>query len=477
MPNIKSFLTDIDLNNNHIFNLLLGPSTGINSLEGSLSYDSGLLKYRDSNLTHIIASYEYVNDAIYIAATSGAVNITASNGLTFLNNDIKLGGTLSSNTVIDGNTFNSLTFDNLFNFTLNTNSSSIISDSGGLNITSDSIVFKKKTNAFPGVTYDLDYSNTYTVRSLVDKGYVTSAIGNIPVITASNGLNKSGNDIKLGGVMYADVYIDASLSGSNLQINVGNLNIVTNTTDINLNSNRAINIISGNGQGIEYALDYSNTYTVRSLVDKGYVTSAIGNIPALTASNGLTKISNDIKLGGALTANTIIDSGSSYNLYFQGNVASYQGVQYGADYSANFVSRSLVDKDYVDRYVKGIYANGTSGFALNSNLLNNQNGSYYLNRTNHNGVQTANTISDLNTATLSIIQSYQYKNSITGNGIITDFVITHNLNTYDAIVQIYRSTSPYDTILTIVERTNVNVVTIRFAVAPTDVYKVLIIAL
>ena len=54
------------------------------------------------------------------------------------------------------------------------------------------------------------------------------------------------------------------------------------------------------------------------------------------ATNGLGLSGTNIKLGGTLTGNTIFNGGaSSYNL------------RYAADYSSNYINRSLVDAGYV----------------------------------------------------------------------------------------------------------------------------------
>jgi hypothetical protein len=49
----------------------------------------------------------------------------------------------------------------------------------------------------------------------------------------------------------------------------------------------------------------------------------------------------------------------------------------------------------------------------------------------------------------------------------TTTTVTHNFNTRDVHVQVYRATTPWDTVDTDVERTSVNVVTVGFASAPT----------
>ena len=61
-------------------------------------------------------------------------------------------------------------------------------------------------------------------------------------------------------------------------------------------------------------------------------------------------------------------------------------------------------------------------------------------------------------------------------GGTTSQVITHNLNTRDVIVNVYRTLTPWDTVECDVERTTVNTITLRFSVAPaTNEYSVTVI--
>jgi hypothetical protein len=63
-----------------------------------------------------------------------------------------------------------------------------------------------------------------------------------------------------------------------------------------------------------------------------------------------------------------------------------------------------------------------------------------------------------------------------GNGVATSFVLTHNLNSRDVIVQVRANAAPYAMKLTTVEMTTVNTVTVYFSTAPsTDQYRVVII--
>jgi hypothetical protein len=64
-----------------------------------------------------------------------------------------------------------------------------------------------------------------------------------------------------------------------------------------------------------------------------------------------------------------------------------------------------------------------------------------------------------------------------GDGSATQIDVTHNLNTLDCLVEVYRNATPWDSILCDVERPNANTIRLRFAVAPTaNQFKVVILA-
>lgn len=158
-----------------------------------------------------------------------------------------------------------------------------------------------------------------------------------------------------------------------------------NCTEIKLIANDGIcfNRIAGGvdrslklaGQGLIYGADYSAYYTDRSLVDKEYVDNASGGIGA---DNGLSRVGSNIVLGGSLSGNTTILGNTknlsigkqnskikSFEIYTTGltinsSATTYndinsvkRGIQYGADYSANYTNRSLVDKQYVTNAIGG----------------------------------------------------------------------------------------------------------------------------
>lgn len=64
-----------------------------------------------------------------------------------------------------------------------------------------------------------------------------------------------------------------------------------------------------------------------------------------------------------------------------------------------------------------------------------------------------------------------------GDGSATNYTVTHNLNTRDAHVAVYRNSGSYDVALVDVEMTSVNSITLRFAQAPSsNAWRVVVIA-
>ena len=62
-----------------------------------------------------------------------------------------------------------------------------------------------------------------------------------------------------------------------------------------------------------------------------------------------------------------------------------------------------------------------------------------------------------------------------GDGAATSYAVTHNLNTRDVQVEVYRNSGNYDTVLAEVQRTSVNQVTVIFDTAPaSNAYRVVV---
>jgi len=62
-----------------------------------------------------------------------------------------------------------------------------------------------------------------------------------------------------------------------------------------------------------------------------------------------------------------------------------------------------------------------------------------------------------------------------GDGSATSYAVTHNLNTRDVQVEVYRNSGNYDTVLAEVQRTSVNQITVIFDTAPaSNAYRVVV---
>jgi hypothetical protein len=126
--------------------------------------------------------------------------------------------------------------------------------------------------------------------------------------------------------------------------------------------------------GPVFATKINNVLNFRTLISKTpniigissdeafvYISGTTGN-QLLTASNGLTKVGQDVRLGGTLISGTTIITDSRVTPI---------GIQYAADYSASFTDRSLIDKGYLssisalggERIFKTIYQT-SHGFSI-----------------------------------------------------------------------------------------------------------------
>jgi hypothetical protein len=123
----------------------------------------------------------------WIESTTSSSITGATNGLSNLNNEIGLGGTLSQTTTLDGDG-NDILFLGMDNFIINSNNYllqgdglvSIDSGSGSIQLIGEN-GFVTIGNG-EGLVYTDDYSGTFITHSLVDKNYVDnllSIIGNL----------------------------------------------------------------------------------------------------------------------------------------------------------------------------------------------------------------------------------------------------------------------------------------------------------
>lgn len=213
-----------------------------------------------------------------------------------------------------------------------------------------------------GLVYAADYAANFSPNSIVSRKYVDDAI-TAAELTFDNGVTRTLNNVQLGGELIqntsftgdftfdlvmgdiANVYSQLNVVSTQASMwwgdnAVGNgANISVNSSGTTLNTTNLLGTlnntffmgsagtsITNNGtnnhffikddiasKGIVYFADYSANFTFESLVSKRYVDAAVSGGSG-TASNGITKVVNDYKLGGALTAATNITGAFTLSL-------------------------------------------------------------------------------------------------------------------------------------------------------------------
>jgi hypothetical protein len=243
-------------------------------------------------------------------AASGPIEeLTVTNGLTLGSGTLKLGGTISENTFLDGNNTYSFTFgsdgitstgNELTNFTVNVGITGIAA-----------------LNAFDtgtGQSNVKSYGYGAQLRWIHDSNGSDAIVAaeDIGIYISHNGATGTG-----GGIIEIT-------PGSNLITAIG----ASSNISLELDGTLLQATLTGTTgfKGAVYAADYSANYTTRSLVDKGYVDGLV-----VTASNGLTKTGNNITLGGLLTQSTTItanNGATNYNFTLTSEGSSVAGSSY-----------------------------------------------------------------------------------------------------------------------------------------------------
>jgi len=333
---------------------------------GTARYGSNVTLTNDCDLAH----------KWYVDNATGA--LSANNGLSKEGNNIVLGGSLTGATTVSGTTTNSLRLQQVnatdsayimfngediidiktFSDTSFGNSETGLqvgteyfrltaSDNTNVQVmefcATDGTMIVQDTINSKGLIYAGDYENNFTARSLVTAQYVTGVTSGITgaFTTANNGLQSlSSQVVGLGGTLTGDttiagdnnIMIFNGLNGFDVTAvsatTCGTSSILLRSPIFNLH-NGVDNVISvstsckvltdtSNSEGFVYAGNYcTNGQTnPRWIPDNAYVTGLTSGF-FNTASNGLTKDLQDVKLGGTLceTTNICLGGGSSTNSF------------------------------------------------------------------------------------------------------------------------------------------------------------------
>lgn len=157
---------------------------------------------------------------------------------------------------------------------------------------------------------------TDTILQAIQK--LNGNIAALPVITASNGLTKTGNNIKLGGALVNATSITGAFQ---LSIDL--------TADILLKSNSIVELFTDDGIGSGY-VQAAAGYTYMAVQDD--ITINIAHIEG--------------NIGGTPIANNGVN-----NVFNIRDEIFSKGMVYVADYSANFTPESLITKRYADALI------------------------------------------------------------------------------------------------------------------------------
>jgi hypothetical protein len=193
--------------------------------------------------------------------------------------------------------------------------------------------------------YAANYSSSYTSRSLVDKGYVQSAVSASSTLAS---VLARGNDANSIGIN-----------------NIGNIRNATGnaTTSMWMQT-----------PGYWELFTYNNSNTGRYAGFETYGGNA-DPYSFIVAFSGSNAPGTDGKwVGVTVSSNAVVVEKNSYNVN-----QLFPGITYAADYSANFTNRSLIDKGTVLTYVSQSYRNQNATGSLNSGLRlisTNPTGSY-----------------------------------------------------------------------------------------------------
>lgn len=179
-------------------------------------------------------------------------------------------------------------------------------DASSGNISIDYTNGQKATTSIPGLLTSTDW-NTFN--------------GKANSLTNGNGTTVNGTAIDLGGTASSDINIDDNAANTH-DFNIGN---VARFNNININAT----ILTSFSDDIE-----------------------------LNGLNGLLSLSSTGAVLGDPGGNTLLTLGPS-TASFNDSRAAKKGIEYGADYSSTYTTRSLVDKSYV-----------TSGTLSNTATLN-----------------------------------------------------------------------------------------------------------
>lgn len=326
-----------------------------------------------------------------LAGTLAIGNTTSGNNIELSNNDYLIGngaGAAYFNFGTNGGNINITTPTSSI-----TKGAIAITAAKSLGLTFNIATVTDTSVSPKGLQYAADYSATYTNRSLVDKEYVDNltptpsdleatltvgnSTGNIDIVSPDGFSVASIQDNQVV-VGYDNGTFSSVFAGLPLQARVQYYNgsdlaqLVLNASVTELNHTTAINLLapeivvsddvtiyfgsSGSSTNIfgSDGLGYSEVL-LNGRNDDGATYIHLGNIDLYNdpTSAYAQMFSRRVDIVDPTNNARVILTLDAYNgsATFQNDHALSRGLEYAADYSANYSNRSLVDKEYVDNAI------------------------------------------------------------------------------------------------------------------------------
>ncbi len=279
------------------------------------------------------------------------LDVNVDNGLSIVGDNVVLGGTLSQNTVISGQSFDftigdvdvllftssvfDVEADGFISLDAGTGSVQILADDTITISASSSLDFltlgdlsfgfgtgnvSDNSGNGLGLVYTSDYSGTFVTNSLISKKYVDDAVallgsGTIAGVTAGNGLSGGGTsayvtlDVNLGvdsGLTFSgdDIIIDTNIAGNGLDFSSGVLTV--NTSEI---------VTSLAGDGL-----IANGLAIDVQVDTTGLTVSGDTVRLNTTITGDRTFQDSVTIAGNLTVNGTASYVYTENLYVEDNI-------------------------------------------------------------------------------------------------------------------------------------------------------------
>jgi len=392
----------------------------------SLDYsdETGTLTIANTGVTSILGTANEVE----VSASAGAVTISLpssinadttgnANTATTLQNarTISLGGDLSGSASFNGST------DITITATVGANSVALGTDTTGDYVAGATAGSGITVDGSGGEGSSLTITNTgvLSLTGTANEVNVSASAGNVTI-----GLP---DDVTIGGSL--TVTGDLTVSGSTTYLNTATLQVEDNKVVLNSNATGTPTVDAG----IEIERgDYPNAELFWD-ESEGKWTSNNGSASYALSLEGHTHTSSDItnfqEAVEDVVGSLVTDSGTIDFTYTDNSA------------SAGTLSASVI------LAASASYLSTTSGLAVDKSALE----------------------------TVLLSDGFTRKVSANLTGVATSYAITHNLGTRDVTVNVYDNAT-YDTVETDVVRTDANIVTISFAVAPTsNAYRVVIV--